>query len=219
MALLRNLSIAIASFVFVAGCSGSGDGSEPTQTIHGKLAAGASSAKSYGGISLANGASSLRVTAREVHKRGAIGRKADVAVDGNGEFRIDVARGSRYIVMVQSGDKGAMVTLGDGNNVLSVSANGAGSTVELGQLQIVGGEARTSVSIDGALGVSFGAAEPDDVFEDVNGALRKAQEAIAEAEKAAQQAIREAEAAVTDAKKAADEARKADETAAQSAGH
>jgi hypothetical protein len=216
MALVRNISIAIASFVFVAGCSGSDD-AKSTQTLHGRVGtgSGSTSTRSYGGISTANGTAGLRVVAREVHKRGAVGRAVDVALDANGEFRLDVARGARYVVLVESGAKSAMITLGNRNNVLNVSANGGAGTVELGNLKLVGGEARSTVQIDGSSGVTFGAAELDDVFADAAGAIKDAEDAIAEAEKAAAEAIKEAEAAVADAQKAAEDARKAAEEAAK----
>ena len=217
MALVRNISIAIASFVFVAGCGGSGSGTD-TQTIHGKLGSGAVSAKSYGGISVASGTSGLHVVAREVHKRGAAGRRVDVVLDANGEFRLDVARGSRFVVMVESGQKSAMITLGNKNNVLSIGASGSGATLELGNIRLVGGEARSSIQLDGSTGASFGTADLDDVFEDVNGALKEAQEAVAEAEKAANEAMKDAQAAEADAQKAAEDARRAAEEAAAQAG-
>jgi Sec-independent protein translocase protein TatA len=220
MSLLRNTALVIASsFVFVLGCS-SGSDSENTQTIRGKLGSGGTSTQSIGGISVKNGTAGLHVTARAVHKQG--GGEAKIVsapVDGNGEFRLDVARGSRYVVLVESSDKrSAMVTLGNKNNVVSVGANGNGASVDLGRVQVVGGEARASVTIDGSTGVSFGTADLDDVFEDVDGALKSVQDAIAEAEKAAAEAIKEAEAASADAQKAADEARKAAEAAQQAAG-
>lgn len=220
MSLLRNTVLVVASsFVFVVGCSSSGPGSENTQTLTGNLGSGSTSAKSYGGISVRNGTAGLHVVAREVHKQGVVAKKIDAVVDASGAFRLDVVRGSKYVVMVESADKkSAMITLGNKNNVLTIGTSGNGAAIDFGRLHLVGGEARTSVSIDGSTGVAIGAADLDDVFEDVNGALKNAADAVAEAEKAAAEALKESQEAIDEANKAAEEARKAAAAAAAAAG-
>lgn len=176
-------------------------------------ASAATTTKSFGAISTAKG--QLHVTAREVHVRGTNGRSVDVDVAPDGSFRVDIARGSRWVVTVDDADgNSAMVTFGNGNNVLRVRADGSASRVNIGALELVGGQARSSIALDAALGIEATLAGIDDVFEAANGTVIAAREAAEQAREAAEQARQAAEAA----RDSAEAARQAAEEARRNAG-
>lgn len=220
MTLRSTLStLALACMSFAVGCSANADdGSTSSRsselTLAGNVGNGSgTTTKSFGGITAAS--TGLHVTAHEVHLRGEAGRTVDVAVAADGSFHVGVERGKRWLITVDDADgHSAIVTFGNGENVLRVSADGTSSRVDIGGLQVMGGEATSSVALDAALGLEATLAGLEDVFEAANGAIIAAHEAADDARRAAEDAQRAAQSAQTDA----EAARKAAEEAAQNAG-
>jgi len=219
MTLRSTLSIlALACTSFAVGCSANADdGGAPSKdvTLSGNVggSSGGTTTKSFGGIA-ASGAG-LHVVAHEVHLRGATGRTVDVAVAADGSFHVGVERGKRWLVTVDDADgHSAIVTFGKGENVLRVSADGSSSRVDIGGLHVVGGEASSSIALDGALGIEATLAGLEDVFEAADGAIIAALDAAEDARRAADEAREAAE----NAQAAAEAARRAAEQAAHNAG-
>ena len=227
---LTRLSFAATLLVtsMLAACSGSEDGPSTTTSsskvaLTGNLGSSGLAARSFGNLSEDG---SWTITARELHVRGASGRTVDAIVAADGTFRLEVARGARWVVTVDDAKGGsAIVKFGDGESVVAVGADGDGATVDVGGIKVVGGEARSSVTIDGKFGLESTLASLDEVFEAANGALLAAQEALSEAQKAAEDALRlanEAEASAEEARRKAEalaaEAEAAAERAGQQAG-
>jgi hypothetical protein len=220
MTLRTTLSvIALACSSFAIGCAANTDdgGSSSTGsevTLAGRVGGGSIGAKSFGGLAASN--SGLHVIAHEVHLRGGAGRSVDVAVAADGSFHVGVERGKRWLVTVEDADgHSAIVTFGNGENVLRVSATGSSSRVDIGGLDVVGGEAAASIALDARLGIEATLAGVDDVFEAANGAIIAAREAADEARQAADEARKAADSARAEA----DAARLAAEAAASNAGH
>lgn len=215
-------ALTLSASAALVGCSSSDadDGDSSRVTLIGNVGGAKSSSgtktQGFGNISTAGG--SLHVSAHELHAKGApdgTTRDVNVVVNGDGSFRLNVDRGARWVVTVDDAQgNSAIVTFGDGQSAIGVSADGEGGTVNIGNLQVVGGEARTDVQIDGRFGLESTLARADEVFKAANGAIVAAQEAVAEAQKAAQEALKAAE----QAQNAAEEARKAAEQAAKKAG-
>ncbi len=201
----------------MTGCTAevaSGQGDASKVSLAGRIGGGTISTRTFVGVT--GSGSELKVSARELHKRGAAGRNVTVDVSGDGSFKLDVARGSRWVVTIDDAQgNSSIVKFGDGESAVSVSADqtsGTG-TVDVGNVKIIGGEAATDVIIDGKFGLQSTLVELDDVFEAANGALTEAQKALEEAQKAADDARKAAE----DARAAAEDARKAAEDAANAA--
>ena len=204
MSLRSTLSVlALACTSFVVGCSANADdggssskSSEVTLAgnVDGAGSGGGTTTRSFGG--LAASSAGLHVVAHEVHLRGVTGRTVDVAVAADGSFHVGVERGKRWLVTVDDADNSAIVTFANGDNVLRVSADGDAGRVDVGDLEVVGGEATASFALDARLGIDLAIAAEGDVFEAANGAVIAAREAADEARKAADEA-----------RKAADDAR------------
>jgi hypothetical protein len=209
MSLFRSISVlGIVLSVFAVGCSSAEDDSADKLTLQGRIGGGQASTQAWGNVSIGNG--SVQVTARELTKSGTRGRKVGVSVASDGFFRLDVARGARWIITVDGSDQNsAMVTFGDGENVLAVKSGEGIASVDVGNVHITGGEAHSDIVIDGKLGLQSTLAELDEVFEDASGAVKKALEAAEDARQAAEDARKAAE----DARAAAEAARKAAEDA------
>jgi len=217
MSFVRSLSIvavAIVSTFAAAGCSSAEGASSDDVTLTGRIGSGSTSTRAFGGLTASD--ANLHVVARRVHRRGERGGVVDVAVGPDGTFRLDVARGSRWIVTVDgSGERSAMVAFGNGGkNVLSVGASEDGAVVDLGGVKISGGQAYADVAIDGRFGLAATLAELDEIYESATGAIEDAREAVAAAQKAAE----DARAAADQARSDADDARKAAEDARAAAG-
>jgi hypothetical protein len=222
MTLRSTLSVLVLAVSSLAvGCAAPADSdSEGTPsasssdlTLAGNVSGGDVATKKFGSITTANG--NLHVVAHEIHVRGAKGRTVDVGVNADGSFHLAVARGKRWLVTVDDADgSSAILTFGNGHNVLSVSATGGSSRIDLGGLHVVGGEAQSSIAFDASLGVEATLAGLDDVFEGANGAIIAAREAAEEAREAADEARK----AAGDALASAEEARKAAEEALDAAG-
>lgn len=216
MSIVRTLSVVAVALVsaFAAGCSSNDDGPASSNvTLAGKVGSGTASPRTFGGVSASD--HGLHVVARRLHRQGELGGVVDVAVGSDGSFRLDVARGSRYVVTVDSGDaKSAMIAFGGGKNVIAVPAGASAGLVDVGGINIVGGEAYTDLAIDGKLGLSATLAELDEVFEAADGAIASAREAAEQALKAAEAARQAAD----QARDAADKAREAAEKAANAPG-
>lgn len=202
----RSFGLVVLSLAAVA-CGSSSAASEDHSkvTLAGSVGSGSSGTRSFGGIS----GGSLHVTAHEVFKKdGARGRNVGVSVGGDGRWQVDIARGSRWIVTVDSEDgHSAMVMFGD-KDVISVSQNGGESRVDIGDLHVTGGTASSNVTFDG-FDLQATLAAADDAILDAEGAILDAQKAVADAEQAAKDAEAQANAAVADAEKQAEEAKKA----------
>jgi hypothetical protein len=205
------VAVVVASFAAV-GCSGSDDpaSSASTFALSGRIGAGTASGvqpKGFGNVDISNGGANVHVTGRELHKRGESGRKVEADVDGNSSFKLDVPKGSRWVFTVddKSGNS-ALLQFGDGESALDIGASSQSGTVDIGNVNIEGGEARTDIVIDGKLaGVQATLANLDEVFEAADGAVVAAREAAEAAKKAADAARDAAEAA----RKAAEAAKKA----------
>lgn len=212
---LSVLALACSSFAF--GCA-SENGDDPSDSsssmmLTGNVGGGTVAAKTFGAVSTTTG--SLHVTAHEVHARGSAGRNVEVAVGADGSFVLGVDRGRRWLLTVDDAEgKSAIVTFGSGENVLRVSAEGGTGRVDIGGLQLVGGEAQSAARLDAKLGVEAAIAGLDDVFAAANGAIVAARDAAAQARQAAEQARQAAD----QARSAADAARKAAEDARNKAG-
>lgn len=212
--------LALALSSLAVGCSaGAEDGgtspASPSVTLAGSVggSSGGTTTKAFGGIAASS--SGLHVVAREVHLRGATGRTVGVAVAADGSFHVGLERGKRWLVTVDDAEgHSAIVTFGNGENVLRVAAAGSSSRVDIGGLDLIGGEAASSVALGAALGIEATLAGLDDVFEAADGAVLAAREAAADARKAADDARKAASSAQADA----EAARRAAEQAAQNAG-
>lgn len=221
MTLRSTFSVLVLAFSSLAvGCSASSGADEGASsrevTVSGNVNRGPVTTKSFAGLAAATAGANLHVWAHEIHARGATGRSIDVAVAADGSFHVGVERGKRWLVTVDDSNGGsAIITFGNGENVLSVSADGSSSRIDVGGLQIVGGEARSALALDAALGVEATLAGLDDVFESASGAIVAAREAADEARKAADAARQ----AGSDAQASADEARRQAEEAAKTAGN
>lgn len=216
-ATLSILAVACSSFAFGCASESSDDASSESSSsrmmLTGNVGAGGATAKTFGAISTSKG--SLHVTAREVHARGVQGRSVDVAVAADGSFTVGVERGRRWLLTVDDADgKSAIITFGNGQNVLRVSADGGVGRVDIGSLHVVGGEAQSSITFDAKLGLEAALAGLDDVFEAANGAIIAARDAAEQARQAAEAARDAAEAA----RDSAEAARQAAEAARNNAG-
>ena len=220
MTLRTTLSvIALACSSFAFGCAAhttdqgaSSGGSEVT--LSGNVGGGSVATKSFGGVNVAPASGALHVYAHEVHARGETGRVVDVVVASDGSFHVGVERGKRWLITVDDGSSSASVTFANGDNVLRVSADGDAARVDMGSLELVGGEATASIALDARLGIDVALAAEGDVFEAANGAIIAAREAADEARKAADEARKAAD----DARAAADAARAAADAARKAAG-
>lgn len=215
MSIVRSLSfvvVAAALSSFAVGCASEPDDSDKV-SLTGKVGSASTIApKIFGGVVVANG--NLHVVAHKLHRRGEVGGVVDVAVAADGTFEIDVPKGSRWIVTVDSADqKSAMLSFAGGKSVLDISSSSGVGSVDLGGIDIVGGEAYSSISLEGKAGVAAALAELDEIYEAANGAIASAREAADEARKAADAA----RAAADQARSDADAARKAAEEAAEKA--
>lgn len=221
MSLRSTLSIlALACTSFAVGCSAKtadeGSTSSRDVTLAGNVngaAGGGTTAKSFGGLTSAN--AGLHVVAHEIHVRGTTGRSIDVGVAADGSFHVGLERGKRWLVTVDDAEgHSAIVTFGNGENVLRVSADGGASRVDIGGLHVTGGEASSSIELDASLGIEAALAGLDDVFDAADGAVIAAREAASDARQAADDARK----AAGDALAAAEAARRAAEEAAKNAG-
>jgi hypothetical protein len=222
MALRTALSVLVLTCSsLVAGCSagtaenGSSPSTSSAVTLNGSVGGGPISEASFVGFGHTTVRSDLHVVAHELHARGETGRTVDVVVAADGSFHVDVTRGRRWLVTVDDASgASAIVTFANGQNVLQVSAEGDAARIDVGGLELVGGEAESEVTWDAHVGVEVALASADDVFEAANGAVIAARDAANEARKAADEA-RKAGAA---AQAAADQARQAAEEAQKAAG-
>jgi hypothetical protein len=208
--------LVLASSSLVVGCAADTDKDASssnvmlTGNVGGSSGAGSAKTQSYGSVSTAS--AGLHVTAHEVHARGIAGRNVDVTVASDGSFNVGLDRGKRWLITVDDAEgHSAIVTFGNGQNVLSVSANSNSSRVDVGGLSVIGGEARSAIQLDTRLGIEATLAGLDDVFEAANGAIIAAQKAVEEARLAAEAALKAADSALD----AAEQARKAAEEAAR----
>lgn len=211
---IRSLSFVVVAAVvstFAAGCSSETD---DKVTLTGKVGGASSVApKAFGGLDIRNGGAGLHVVAHRLHRKGEVGGTVDATVAGDGSFRLDVPRDSRWIVTFESSDQNsALMSFASGKSVLGIGADGVGS-VDLGGIDIVGGEAYAALAIEGKEGLTAALAELDEVYETANGAIASAREAADLARKAADDARATADKARGDA----DAARKAAEEAAEKA--
>jgi hypothetical protein len=209
MSVVRSFSIFAAlslTLASLAGCSA--ESSDPV-VLKGRIGSGSSSSttKTFGGLTGTE--AGLHVTARELHKKGATGRKIDVPVAPDGTFAIDVPSGARWVLTVDgtvaAAEKSALFALAQGKSVLDASVAKAGD-VELGAVKVVGGHAIPELPIDGKAGLASALAEADEVFESAQGAIVEARAAAEEARAAAEKALAEADAARAAAEKAAKDA-------------
>lgn len=212
MSIIRTISFvaAVAVSTLAVGCSSETDESEKV-ALSGKVGGGTVAPRAFGGVNVANGG--LHVVARKLHRQGEVGTLVDVPVNGDGSFRLEVPRDSRWVVTVDGADaSSALVSFASGKSVLSVGASGVPS-VDLGAIDVVGGEAYSKLAIEGMAGLAASLAEADEIFQAANGAIANAREAADEARKAADAA----RAAADKARDDADAARKAAEEAAEKA--
>lgn len=211
MSITRTLSFVLVAAVstLAVGCSSAEEGASSSNvSLTGKVGSGTTSTRTFGGVSASD--HGLHVVARRLHRQGEAGGIVDVAVGSDGTFRLDVARGSRYVITVDAADsKSAMIAFGGGKNVIAVPAGAGAGQVDVGGVKIVGGEAYTDLAIDGKLGLSATLADLDEVFEAADGAIASAREAAAEALKAAEAARASADEALDAAERARREAEKA----------
>ncbi len=206
MGLHRSLAFVVLSLAAVACGSSSADESSSKVTLAGRVGGGSTSTKSFGGITATS--QGLQVTAHEVFKKGDHGSNVDVAVGADGSWSVDVARGERWILTIDSADgHSAIIKVGD-KDVIAVSADAKGGRVDIGDLHVVGGTATSSVTLDGALALDATLAAADDAIVAANGAILDAEQAVADAEKAAADAEAQAQQAEADAQKAAQDAQK-----------
>lgn len=227
MSLIRSalFGLFVVSSVALGGCSSesepaSASSNEGKVTLAGSLANGSVGTKGFGSVSTNNG--SVHISARELHVRGGRGRNIEVTPSADGTFRVDITRGSRWVVTVDD-DKGnsALVTFGNRRSAIAVNQNGDYAKVEIGTLRVVGGEAQASIDLDTRWGLEATLSAADEVFEAANGALIAASEAVElarEATEAAERAVALANEAAGQANTAADRAREAAEAANRAAG-
>jgi hypothetical protein len=218
MSLARTLSffVAVTAATLAVGCSSADDSDKVMLT--GRIGSGTTSTKAFGGVSASSGG--LHVVARRVHKTGEVTTgNVDVVVGADGTFRLAVDHDARYVVTVDSPDqKSALISWGNGKNVLAVAAGSSGAQVDVGGVKIMGGEAYPDVTIDGKFGLRTTLAEADDIFTAADGAIASAREAAEQARQAAEQARAAAEQARSAAEQAAEDARRAAEEARGAAG-
>ncbi len=212
MTLHRSLAFVAVSLASLAvACGGGSDASSSSSsssaiTLAGRVGGGSTSTKTFGGVSSTS--QDLHVTAHEVFKKGDHGRNVDATVAADGSWSIDVARGERWMVTIDSPDgHSAIVKLGD-KDVISVAADAKGGRVDIGDLHVVGGTATSSVVLDGTLGLDATLAAADDAILAADGAILDAEQAVAQAEKAAADAEAQAQQAAADAQQAAQDAQK-----------
>jgi hypothetical protein len=207
------LSVLFASTVFATGCGSSGEDavSNRSVTLRGSVGAPSTIGTRVVGNGKVDG--SLHVSAHELHARGQSGRNVEGTVAADGTFKLDLSRGSRWVVTVDDAEgESAIVSFGSGSQTaLEVTNDGDAATVDVGSVSIDGSAAHSAVRIDGAFGLRGSLARSGEVFLDARGALIEAEKAIAEAERAVQEALAAAAAAVDAAQAAADAARRAAE--------
>ena len=204
MSLARTILVSTALVTIAVGCGSSSEQQPATRTISGKLATGGTtSPRAFGGVSVANGGAGLHVVAYQLVKKGERGARIDVPVTTDGRFSIDVSRGARYFIAIEAagGQNSVLLNAGAGGNVFDVRADGSSGAVDVGSVKVVGGQARTSVTLGASSGIALSKALSDEVYQAYDGALKSAQAAVDEARKAT-------EAACADAKKALDDAQK-----------
>jgi hypothetical protein len=206
------------STVFATGCSsssGPGEDADANRSVTLRGSVGAPS--TIGTRIVGNGKvdGSLHVSAHELHARGAHGRNVEGTISADGTFKLDLARGSRWVVTLDDAEnESAIVSFGNGSQTaLEVTNDGDAATVDIGRVSVDGSAAHSAVRIDGAFGLRASLARTGEVFLDASGALIEAEKAIAEAERAVQEALAAAAAAVDAAEDAAEAARRAAEAA------
>ncbi|HEY8080395.1 MAG TPA: hypothetical protein VIF62_39970 [Labilithrix sp.] len=209
MGLHRSVSFAFVVFSLAAVACGSsnGGGEGPAKiTLAGRVGGGSTSTKSFGGVGVA--ADGLQITAHQVFKKGDHGSVVSASVANDGSWSIDVARGERWIVTIDSSDgHSAIVEIGH-DDVIAVSADAKGGRVDIGDLHVIGGTATSSIVLDASLGLDATLAAADDAIALANGAVLDAQQAVSDAEKAAADAEAQAQQAAADAQQAAQDAEK-----------
>ena len=195
--------------VTLAGCSSGGGaggtGGSAARTIVGSVPpSGTTTSRDYGGVTVGRDGAGLHVAAYRLHAKGDHGARVDVATGADGSFRLDVERGARYVVNVESadGNNAALVTFGGSKGVLDVGVSGDGREIEVGALKVQGGVAPSAVSIEAASGAVVSDALADEYFETVNGALIAARDAVAAAIKATQAACADAQKSLAAAQEA-----------------
>ena len=210
MSITRTLSFVVvaAASTLAVGCSSAEESASGSNvTLTGKVGSGSTAVRTFGGVSASD--RGLHVVARKLHRKGEAGGVVDVAIASDGTFRVDVARGARYVITFDSADsKSAMITFGGGKNVIAVPTGASAGQVDVGGVKIVGGEAYADLAIDGKLGLSAALADLDEVFEAADGAIASAREAAEQALKAAEDARAAADRALDDAERARREAEK-----------
>jgi hypothetical protein len=220
---MRRFFIAFVPVVvaLATGCTAEAESaSEPVQVIEGQVPVSSTGTRAWVGVS---GAGRTHVIAHALGKKGEVTADVDVNVRPDGSFRLEVARGARYVVEIADGNEHvALMTFKDGNGVytnalpIAVSSDGASGTIQVGALTVVGKTASPSKNPWLQLDASSLAAKwnlDEDFFLSVDGAVRDAEAAAREAVKEAEQAVREAQNAADAARDAAEEARKAAEAA------
>lgn len=217
------LAFVVVGSIFSVGCAAddtSGSSSDKV-TLTGNVGGGSgTTTKTFGNVSTT--ASGLHVSAHELYVKGTDGRTVDVSVANDGTFRLDIARGSRWVVTVDDANgQSAILKFGDGESAISASSGDGAAVVDIGSIHVVGGEARTDFLIDGKFGLESTLARADELFKAADGAILAAQEAVAQAEKAYEDAMKAAEnaaAAADEAAKAAEDAAAKAQAAAEAAG-
>jgi len=205
--------VVVGLFV-VMGCSAEAAGpSQPSVRISGSVGGGgAVHTQSFGNLNVAHGG--LHVAARQLVHRGVDGAIVDATVGPDGRWTLDLGNdASRWVVTVDGTDgetgHSALVSFGDGSSAIEIGKD-VNATIDIGNLQVIGGEARTSVKL-ADYSIAQTTVLADEVFEAADGALVEAQAAVEAAEKAAEEAEKaaaDAEAAAAAAQKAAEDAQK-----------
>jgi hypothetical protein len=210
---MSNYRIVFVSAVLVAlaGCGG-GDGNggssngngSGSRTIVGTVpASGTTGTRDYGGVTVGRDGAGLHVAAYRLHAKGERGARVDVVTGADGRFRLDVDRGARYVVNVESADgHAALVTFGGSRGVLDIGVNGDGREINVGSLKVSGGVAPASVAIDSGSGVISAEALADEYFEAANGAIVAARDAVDAAIKATEAACSDAQRSLAAAQEA-----------------
>src|SRR3954447_8472562 len=116
MSIARTLSFVVAAVVstLAVGCSSHAEegASSSDVTLTGKVGSGSTAVRTFGGVTA--GDRGLHVVARQLHRQGEHGGNVDVPVLGDGTFRLAIARGTRYVITVDSADaKSAMIAFGN----------------------------------------------------------------------------------------------------------
>lgn len=212
---------AFVSLVTLSGCAASAEEQGPDkQIIEGKVPVSQTGTRAWVGVS---GAGRTHVIAHALGRRGEETSKVDVNVGPDGSFKLEVARGSRYVVEIADGSQHvALMTFQDGDGVytnaipVAVTADAKGGVIQVGKLTVVGKSAAPEKNPWLQLDAASRAAKwqlDADFFVSIDGAVRDAQEAAREAVKEAEEAARQARVAADEARDAAEEARKAAEAA------